>query len=272
MQKEFSMSNQSNVERTLYGFWLSPYMSQVAHILSETGLTYRYERVSPFQGSTLTPEHKARSPLGKIPSLRDVNGADVAESHAICRYLARIYPEVRKFYPIDDPMLCAQVDAKNDFITFSIAGPFFNWFVISAYFPKAWKLKVEKEAHIYSLCSVLITKLWLTRLVDGSKMEPFLLGKEPFLPDFQLFYTLELSQMFSELFGIPEMHLFRDDSALQKFYDAMCERPSTREILAAKESELDVTRKELFGGEFSAAYLDKVVDRRILEKIFGHEV
>ncbi|MBK6619049.1 MAG: hypothetical protein IPG31_12080 [Nitrosomonas sp.] len=46
-------------------------------------------------------------------------------------------------------------------------------------------------------------------------MEPFLLGKEPFLPDFQLFYTLELSQMFSELFEIPEMHLFRDDPALQ---------------------------------------------------------
>lgn len=66
--------------------------------------------------------------------------------------------------------------------------------------------------------------------------------------------------------------LFRDDPALQTFYDAMCERPSTREILAAKESELDVTRKELFGGEFSAAYLDKVVDRRILQEIFGHEV
>lgn len=117
------MFTQSNVERTLYGFWLSPYMSQVAHILLESGLPYRYERVSPFQGSTLTPEHLERNPLGKIPSLRDVNGVDIGESHAICRYLAKIYPEVQKFYPIDDPLLCAQVDAKNDFITFSIAGP-----------------------------------------------------------------------------------------------------------------------------------------------------
>ena len=97
-----------------------------------------------------------RNPLGKIPTLRDVNGVDISESHAICRYLARIYPEARKFYPIDDPMLCAQVDAKNDFITFSIAGPFFNWFVVSAYFPKAWKLKIEKEGHIYNLCSVSV--------------------------------------------------------------------------------------------------------------------
>ncbi|MFZ1713390.1 MAG: glutathione S-transferase family protein [Nitrosomonas sp.] len=265
------MSDQSNVERTLYGFWLSPYMCQVAHVLSEAGLAYQYERVSPFQGSTLTPEHIERNPLGKIPTLRDVNGIDISESHAICRYLARIYSEARKFYPIDDPMLCAQVDAKNDFITFSIAGPFFNWFVVSGYFPKAWKLKIEKEAHIYNLFSVLLSKMWLSRLVNGSRMEPFLLGKEPFLPDFQLFYTLELSQMFSELFEIPEMHLFRDDPALQTFYDAMCERPSTQKILAAKELELDVTKKELYGG-FGAAYLDKHIDRRLLGGLFGREV
>lgn len=116
-----------------------------------------------------------------------------------------------------------------------------------------------------------MSKMWLSRLVNGSRMDPFLLGKEPFLPDFQLFYTLELSQMFSELFEIPEMHLFRDDPVLQTFYDAMCERPSTREVLAAKELELEVTKKELYGG-FGAAYLDKHIDRRILEGLFGREV
>jgi hypothetical protein len=67
------------------------------------------------------------------------------------------------------------------------------------------------------------------------------------------------------------MHLFRDDPALQTFYDAMCERPSTREILAAKESELDVTKKELYA-EFGAAYLNKFIDRRSLRGIFGREV
>ena len=264
------MSDQLVTERTLYGFWLSPYMSQVAHILSEADLTYRYERVSPYQGSTHTPEHKARNPLAKIPTLRDSNGIDIGESQAICRYLARMYPEARKFYPTDDPVLCAQVDAKNDFITFSIGGPFFNWFVFSAYFPKAWRLKVEREAHIYSLCSVCLIKSALARLGKGSRMEPFLLGKEPFLPDFQLFHTLELSQTFSELFDMPMMNLVRGDAALQKFYDAMCERPSTREILAAKVCELDVTKKELFE-EFGEAYL-KIFDKRALEKIIGHEV
>ena len=245
-------------------------MCQVAQILSEANLSYRYERVSPYQGSTHSPEHKARNPLGKIPTLRDINGVDIAESQAISRYLARQYPEARRFYPIDDPVLCADVDAKNDFITFSIGGPFFNWFVFSGYFPKAWGLKVEKEAHIYGLCSSFLIRGALFRLVEGSRMAPFLLGKEPFLPDFQLFHMLELSRTFSTLFDLPMLNLLHGNEALRDFHEAMSERSSTRSILAGQAVELDITKKELFE-EFGEASL-KLFDKGILEGIFGQEV
>lgn len=264
------MSAQSGTGRTLYGFWLSPYMSQVAHILAEGGLGFGYERVSPYQGSTHSPEHRARNSLAKIPALRDTNGAVIAESQAICRYLARMYPEVRRFYPIDDPVRCAQVDTKNDFITFSIGGPFFNWFAFSAYLPKAWGLKVENEAHIYSLCSALLVKGELARLVAGSDMAPFVLGNEPFLPDFQLFHTLELSRTFSKLFEMPMLNLVRGDRALQIFHNAMSERSATREILNAQASEIPISKKELFE-EFGQA-CSKMIDKRTLEELFGHEV
>jgi hypothetical protein len=72
--------------------------------------------------------------------------------------------------------------------------------------------------------------------------------------------------MFSELFDMPEMHLFRDDPALQTFYDAMCERPSTRKILASKRWNW-MYEEELYGG--LVAYLDKHIDRRILEGYSG---
>jgi hypothetical protein len=74
-------------------------------------------------------------------------------------------------------------------ITFSIAGPFFSWFVVSAYFPKAWKLKIEKSTYLSSLFCLAKQNV-AARLVNSSRMEPFLLNKT-FLPDFQLFYTLE---------------------------------------------------------------------------------
>jgi len=264
------ISNEAGTERTLFGFWLSPYMCQVAQILSEADLPYRYERVSPYQGSTHSSEHKARNPLGKIPTLRDINGVDIAESQAISRYLARRYPEARSFYPIDDPVLCAEVDAKNDFISFSIGGPFFNWFVFSGYFPKAWGLKLEKEAHIYGLCSSFLINGALVRLVEGSRMAPFLLGSKPYLPDFQLFYMLELGRTFSVLFDLPMLNLLRGNEALQGFHGAMSERSSTGAILKAQAAEFDITKKELFE-EFGAAYL-KLFDKKILEVIFGHDV
>ena len=156
-----------STERGLYGFWLSPYMALVAHVLKESNISFRYERVSPYVGGTHTDEHKARNPLGKIPSLEDSNGLHISESQAICRYISRTYPEARKIYPCDDPVKCAQVDANNDFITFSISGPFFNWFVFGAYFPKAFRLKTDKESHIFSMCSLFMIKEALGRLMRG---------------------------------------------------------------------------------------------------------
>ena len=38
-------------ERVLYGFWISPYMALVAHILKESNIPFRYERVSPYVGA-----------------------------------------------------------------------------------------------------------------------------------------------------------------------------------------------------------------------------
>jgi glutathione S-transferase len=257
-------------ERILYGFWLSPYMSQVAHVLTEAELPFRYERVSPYQGSTFAPEHLSRNPLAKIPSLRDVNGVDLAESQAICRYLARMYPAARKFYPVDDPVLCAEVDAKNDYIAFSIGGPFFNWFVFCAYFPKAWNLNLEGEAEVYGRCSLFFVAGGLMRLIQSARMAPYLMGEEPYLPDFQLFHMLEVSRTFAKLFDMPEIDLVQGNAALQAFHAAMCERPSTREILAAQAAELETSRQELFN-EFGDAY-GRILDRRLIEGLFGHPV
>ena len=259
-------------ERVLYGFWISPYMALVAHILKESNIAFRYERVSPYVGGTHTDRHKARNPLGKIPSLEDSNGLIVSESQAICRYISRTYPEARKFYPCDDPVHCADVDAMNDFITFSISGPFFNWFVVGAYFPKAFGVKVEQESQIFSTWSMMMIGDALGRLVSGSKMTPFLLGSDPYLPDFHLFHVLELGKTFSKIFEMPLLNLVEGNEALQKFYEAMSSRPSTKEIIEAQEGEYPITKRELFE-EFGKAYEERLKPgKAVLQAMFGHEV
>jgi glutathione S-transferase len=262
----------SSAKRTLYGFWLSPYMALVAHVLKEAGLPFEYERVSPFVGDTLSSRHRARNPLGKIPSLEEPNGLVISESQAICRYLARSHAEAQPFYPSNDPARCAEVDRLGDFLTFSISGPFFNWFVVGAYFPKAFGLKTEEESMTFSKLSMMMVGGSLGRLVQGSDMSPFLLGSEPHVPDFHLFHILELGKTFADMFGMPLLNLLQGDDALNRFHEAMSLRPSTQEILASQADEKPVTQREIFE-EFGKASEPMLKQGRVvLRALLGHDV
>ena len=66
--------------------------------------------------------------------------------------------------------------------------------------------------------------------------------------------------------------LLEGDERLQKFYDAMAARASTKEILAAQAQEFPVTRQELFR-DFGPAY-EKMLKpgRAALRALFGHDV
>ncbi len=258
--------------RTLYGFWLSPYMSLVAHVLMEADLNFDYRRVSPFVGATHDAAHKTRNPLGKIPSLEDKDGLIISESQAICRYLSRTYESAQHLYPCHDPVRCADVDRINDFLTFSISGPFFNWFVVGGYWPQAWGAKTEKESDIFSSWSMVMIKNGLGRLTEGSQMSPFLLGTEPLLPDYHLFHILELGKTFSNIFKMPFLNVLEGDVVLQRFYDAMLLRPSTVAVLEAQAGEYDTTRREIFE-EFGDAYADMLKPAKAgLSMLFGHAV
>jgi glutathione S-transferase len=247
-------------------------MSLVAQFLKEADLTFAYERVSPFVGTTLSDQHRARNPLGKIPSLEEPNGLVISESQAICRYLARCYPEAQPFYPCGDPARCAKVDSLSDFLTFSISGPFFNGFVVGAYYPKAFRLKTEEESLLFSKISMVMVKGSLGRLVNGSDMSPFLLGSEPHVPDFHLFHVLELGKTFAKMFDMPLLDLLHGDDALNRFYDAMSLRSSTQEILASQANEQPVTEREIFE-EFRKAYEPMLKQSRAgLQALLGHEV
>ena len=259
-------------QRILFGIWLSPYLSTVAQLLRESGLGYRYERVSPYTGGTVSEPHRAKNPLGKIPTLADANGTVVSESLAICRYLARTYPEAARFYPCTDPPRCAAVDELNDFITFSISGPFASWFTVSGYFPKAFGAKTEHESKVFGAWSMLLVRGALARLGASARWQPFLLGEEPCLPDFQLFHILEVSRTFSTLLDLPTMNLLDGDARLQRFHDTMAARPATAEILTAQAQELPVSRRELFE-EFGTAYGRMLAPgKALLGALFGHEV
>ena len=67
----------------------------VLAMLEELGEPFAVETVDFRDGGTATPEFRALNPLGKVPVLRDAQGAIVTETVAILLHLADLYPGKR---------------------------------------------------------------------------------------------------------------------------------------------------------------------------------
>lgn len=80
----------------LIGAGLSPFVRKTRVALAEKGIAYEHDPMVPFG---VSPEYKAKHPLGKIPLL-EVDGRPLPDSSAICAYLERIQPQPA-LYPSD---------------------------------------------------------------------------------------------------------------------------------------------------------------------------
>ena len=256
----------------LYGFWLSPYMSMVANVLHEVGISYQYVRVSTLSGGNHTDSYRAINPNMKVPAFVDTDGTVVTESLAICRYIARRYPQARQLYPVDDAAACAAVDAKTDFLAFHVGGPYFNWFVVSGHFPIAWGLQTQPESTTYAQWSAFLVLGEMQRFVDCTDFAPFVCGATPTVADFQLFYMLEHGRTLSRLYQQPELDLLAGNTTLATFYDEMAARDSTTEVLQARADEAQLNSHELMN-DMQPAYQDMLDGAKVaLAEMFGHPV
>jgi glutathione S-transferase len=72
-------------------------------LMEETGKPYERVLTDIAAGAQRTPEYLAVNPMGKVPALRD-GDATLAESAAICAYVAERYPEAKLAPPPGDPL------------------------------------------------------------------------------------------------------------------------------------------------------------------------
>ncbi len=88
----------------------------VLALLEELGAPYRLEMVDLAAGAQLAPAFRAINPMGKVPALRDADGAVVTEQVAIFLHLADLFPAAGLAPPLGDPL----------------RGPYLRWMVFYA--------------------------------------------------------------------------------------------------------------------------------------------
>jgi glutathione S-transferase len=79
----------------LYEFALAPNPRRVRMFIAEKGITIPTEQIDLRTGQNRTPQFLAKNPSGGLPVLELDDGACLAESVAICRYLESLHPEPR---------------------------------------------------------------------------------------------------------------------------------------------------------------------------------
>ncbi|MBN9041567.1 MAG: glutathione S-transferase [Rhizobiales bacterium 62-47] len=71
-------------------------------LLEEAGQPYERVLTDISAGAQKTPEYRAINPMGKVPALAD-GDVTIAESAAICAYVAERYPQANLAPPLGDP-------------------------------------------------------------------------------------------------------------------------------------------------------------------------
>jgi len=71
-------------------------------LMEETGQPYERVLTDISTGANKTPDYLAINPMGKVPALAD-GDAVMAESAAICAYVADRYPQTKLAPALDDP-------------------------------------------------------------------------------------------------------------------------------------------------------------------------
>ena len=77
----------------LYDYTRAPNPRRVRIFLAEKGITVPMVQLDLFQGAHLTLEALKRNPYRGLPVLELDDGTCIAESVAICRYFAALYPD-----------------------------------------------------------------------------------------------------------------------------------------------------------------------------------
>jgi glutathione S-transferase len=72
-------------------------------LMEETGQAYERVLTDISKGTQKTPEYLAVNPMGKVPAIKD-GETTLAESAAICAYVAERYPEAKLAPPLGDAL------------------------------------------------------------------------------------------------------------------------------------------------------------------------
>lgn len=182
-------------------------------VLEESGVLYERIRLDLSAGEQKSAEFRAINPIAKVPALTDGSLA-VAESGAICAYVAEACPEARLAPPVGDP-------ARGRYLQWLFFSP---GCIEQAYLVKFAKAEVRPEQAGFGDFDRMLV------LEAAASSGPWLLGAQFSAADVMIGTDLH--------FGIDVFGLVPSRPALRAYIDRCLARPALKRAKAIEAAAL----------------------------------
>lgn len=187
---------------------------RILWLMEETGIAYERELVDLRAGAQDTPAYRSINPMGKVPALTD-GEVSLAESAAICAYVAERVPEAHLAPPVGDPRRAR----------------YLQWLFFSAGCMEPAFLQKLKGIELPKMSAGWGSFDLVMQVVDGALAKgPYLLGEDFFAADVMLASDL--------WFGIGLLKVIEPTAAMAAYVARCTARPAFKRAQAIEAEVL----------------------------------
>ena len=199
----------------IYDTQTAPTPRRVRMFLAEKGIDVEYVQVDLQKGENITPEMRAKNPIGKIPILELDDGTCISESDAICLYFEELHPE--KPLLGRNALEKAQIAMWQRQIEFGLFMQIGMCFQHSTGYFKDRMTPVKEFGEVSGQNAGKFLKLLERRLADSR----FIAGDEFSIADITALCSIDFGR-------VVNVRMSEDQTNLKRWYDEVSSRPSAK--------------------------------------------
>ncbi len=199
----------------IYQTHTAPTPRRVRIFLAEKGIEMEYVELDLQKGENMSPEMRAKNPIGKVPVLELDDGTCISESVAICRYFEVLHPE--PYLMGKDALQQAQIEMWQRQVEFGLFMQVGMCFQHSTGYFKDRMTPVPEYGAVSGKAALSYLRLLNKRLAEV----PYIAGEQYSIADITALCAIDFAR-------VVKIRIDDSQTHLMDWYQRVADRPSAK--------------------------------------------